>query len=49
MGRTMIAIVRRSGGPALERVPIPHAEAADALVSVRVAGICRTDLFAADG
>ena len=50
MSETMNAIVRTKGGA--EHVPVPRPEltsAAEVLVRVSTAGICRTDLFTAEG
>jgi L-iditol 2-dehydrogenase len=50
MAETMNAVVRRSGGA--EHAPVPRpvlTSAEDVLVRVSIVGICRTDLFAAEG
>jgi threonine dehydrogenase-like Zn-dependent dehydrogenase len=49
MASSMAAIVRRRGAVALEDVPVPERRVGDRIVDVRRAGICRTDLFVADG
>ena len=46
----MTALVKSDAGTALATVPVPRAEAADdVVIRVVVAGICRTDIFAAAG
>ncbi len=46
---TMQALVRTDAGAALLSRPLPHRQAGEVLVEVLLTGICRTDLFAADG
>ena len=46
---TMKAVVRSAAGPALRAVPRPAAGAGEVVVRVAAAGVCRTDLYVADG
>ncbi|HWO19833.1 MAG TPA: alcohol dehydrogenase catalytic domain-containing protein [Kofleriaceae bacterium] len=45
----MRAIVREEGGPRLARVPEPVPAADEVVIDVAFAGVCRSDLAAADG
>jgi threonine dehydrogenase-like Zn-dependent dehydrogenase len=45
----MRAIVREEGGPRLARVPEPAPAADEVVIDVAFAGVCRSDLAAADG
>lgn len=49
MAETMMAIARTRGGSRAERRPRPVPGAGDVRLRVLLAGICRTDLYAADG
>jgi threonine dehydrogenase-like Zn-dependent dehydrogenase len=46
---SMQALVRTDAGPALVTRPLPRRQPGEALIQVLLTGICRTDLFAADG
>jgi threonine dehydrogenase-like Zn-dependent dehydrogenase len=45
----MKAILREAGGVRLARVPIPERGPGEVLVRVAFAGVCRTDVYVADG
>lgn len=47
--RDMPAVVRTDAGPALISRPLPDRQPGQVLIEVLLTGICRTDLFAADG
>ncbi len=49
MESSMQALVRGHDGAELRRVPLPVPREGEVLVRVSLAGICRTDLFAAEG
>jgi len=45
----MKAIIKTSQGIALEDVPIPQPKANEVLIKIHLAGLCRTDIYAATG
>ena len=49
MGATSVAVMRGARGAELGALEVRAPRAGEAVVRVRLAGVCRTDLFAADG